>query len=103
MEPGNALRVDLAAMQGFSAALEGAAEGLRSRLSELDAQVGEMLAGWQGGAGGAYGSAWQLWQSGAGEMQLGLSLLARAVGLAGLAFENSESVSAAVVRRVGDG
>jgi len=102
VEPGKALRVDLVAMQGFSAALRGAAEGLRSRLSELDAQVGEMVAGWQGEAGGAYGTAWQLWHGGAGEVQLGLSLMARAVGLVGLEFANSESASAAVLRRVGD-
>ncbi|MBO0866667.1 MAG: WXG100 family type VII secretion target [Mycobacterium sp.] len=103
MEPDNTLRVDPEAMQGFSASLGGAAEGLRSQLAELDAQVGEMLGGWRGGAGGAYGSAWELWHRGAGEVQLGLSLLAKAVGIAGRDFQTNESASAAVLRGVADG
>ena len=53
-----------------------------------------MLAGWQGGAGGAYGQAWDLWHRGAGEVQLGLSTLAKAVGVVGGDFQSQESVSA---------
>lgn len=90
-------------MQGFSAALRGAAEGLRTQLAELDAQVNDMVAGWRGGAGGAYGSAWQLWRRGAGEVQVGLALLAKAVGLAAQGFEGNETTSAARFEGVGDG
>jgi len=90
-------------MQGFSASLGGAAEGLRSQLAQLDAQVGEMLGGWRGGAGGAYGSAWELWHRGAGEVQLGLALLAKAVGFAGRDFETNESASVAMLQGVDDG
>jgi WXG100 family type VII secretion target len=102
-EPDKTLRVDPEVMQGFSAALPGAAEGLRSQLADLDAQVGEMSAGWTGKAGGAYGSAWQLWHRGAGEVQLGLAFLAKAVRLAGMEFQQHDTASAAVLRGVDDG
>jgi WXG100 family type VII secretion target len=97
-----ALRVDPVVMQGFSQSLAGAAEGLRSQLADLDAQVGKMLGGWRGGAGDAYGSAWELWHRGAGEVQLGLSILAKSVGLAGLDYQNNESASATKLRGVDD-
>jgi WXG100 family type VII secretion target len=96
------MRVDPEVMAGFSQSLAGAAEGVRAQLSELDAQVGEMLGGWRGGAGAAYGSAWELWHRGAGEVQLGLSVLAKAVGMAGLDYQGNESASAAKLRGVDD-
>jgi WXG100 family type VII secretion target len=87
------LRVHAEAMHGASQALSGAAEDLHSRLIELDGQIQEMLAGWQGGAGGAYGQAWDLWHRGAADVQQGLSKLADAVGVVGVDFQNQESVS----------
>lgn len=62
------LRVEPAVMQGFAASLDGAAEHLAVQLAELDAQVGQMLGGWRGASGSAYGSAWELWHRGAGEV-----------------------------------
>jgi WXG100 family type VII secretion target len=97
------LRVDPEVMQGFSQALSGAAEDLHNKLVELDGQVREMLAGWQGGSGGAYGAAWDLWHRGAVEVQLGLSILAKAVGIAGLDFQNNESASAQKLRGIEHG
>jgi WXG100 family type VII secretion target len=91
------LRVSPEVMQGASQALAGAAKDLHTRLIELDGQVREMLAGWQGGAGTAYGQAWDLWHRGAGEVQLGLSKLAEAVGIAGVDFQGMDSASADVV------
>jgi WXG100 family type VII secretion target len=63
------LRVHPEAMQGASQALSGAAKDLHSRLIELDGQVRDMLAGWHGGAGGAYGQARDRWHGGAAEVQ----------------------------------
>jgi WXG100 family type VII secretion target len=88
------LRVNPEMMRGASQGLSGAANDLHTRLIELDGQVREMLAGWRGGAGGAYGEAWDLWHRGSGEVQLGLSMLARAVGIAGVDFQSQESASA---------
>jgi WXG100 family type VII secretion target len=88
------LRVNPEAMHGASQALSGAAKDLQTRLIELDGQVRDMLAGWQGEAGGAYGRAWDLWHRGAGEVQLGLSILAEAVGVVGVDFQSQESASA---------
>lgn len=51
------LRVEPAVMRGFAASLDGAAEHLAVQLAELDAQVGQMLGGWRGASGSAYGSA----------------------------------------------
>jgi WXG100 family type VII secretion target len=87
------LRANPEAMQGVSQALSGAAKDLQHRLIELDGQVRDMLAGWQGGAGGAYGQAWDLWHRGADEVQLGLAILAKAVGAVGVDFEAQESAS----------
>jgi WXG100 family type VII secretion target len=81
------LRVNPEVMHGASQALSGAAKDLHTRLIELDGQVHDMLAGWQGGAGGAYGQAWDLWHRGAVEVQLGLSILAKAVGVASVDFQ----------------
>jgi WXG100 family type VII secretion target len=96
------LRVDPAVMQGFAQALSGGAGALRVRLAELDAQVGEMLGDWRGEAGGTYGSAWELWRRGAGEVMAGLSMLAKAVGSAGVDYQVNESVSARALGGIGD-
>jgi WXG100 family type VII secretion target len=90
-------------MAGCSQALGGAAEALRTRLAELDGQVGQMLGGWQGASGRAYSSAWELWHRGAGEVMLGLSILADAVGKAGGAYQHNEAASAQALRGVKDG
>ena len=87
------LRVNPEAMHGVSQALSGAAKDLHTRLTELDGEVRDMLAGWQGGAGGAYGQAWDLWHRGAAEVQQGLAILANAVGVVGVDFQNAESAS----------
>ena len=97
------LRVHPEAMHGASQALSGAAKDLHSRLIELDGQVQEMLAGWQGGAGGAYGRAWDLWHRGAAEVQQGLAILAKAVGDVVVDFQNQESVSTQDLRGVDRG
>jgi WXG100 family type VII secretion target len=94
------LRVNPEAMQGVSQALSGAAKDLHTRLIELDGQVRDMLAGWQGGAGGAYGQAWDLWHRGAGEVQQGLAILAKAVGVVGVDFQAQESASTQALRGV---
>lgn len=97
-----ALRVDPQVMQGVSQALSGAANDLHTRLVELDGQVRDMLAGWQGGSGGAYGRAWELWHRGAGEVPQGLSILARFLGEAGVVYVNQDSSSAQTVEGVGN-
>jgi WXG100 family type VII secretion target len=97
------LRVDPLVMHGFAQALLGGAENLRSQLAELDGQVGEMLGGWQGGSGSAYSCAWERWHRGAGEVEAGLSILARAVAHAGAGYQHNEAVSTQAIRQVHDG
>ncbi|HSS24556.1 MAG TPA: WXG100 family type VII secretion target [Mycobacterium sp.] len=97
------LRVDPTMMRGFAQALCGGAEDLRSRLAELDAQVSEMLGGWRGASGSAYTSAWELWHRGAGEVEVGLSMLARLVAQAGGGYQENEAVSARALREVRNG
>lgn len=97
------LRVDPQVMEGFAQGLLGAAEALRNRLSELDGQVGEMLGGWQGAAGSAYGSAWELWHRGATEVEVGLSMLAKAVAQAGKGYAQNEVGTAQKLREVRGG
>lgn len=87
-------------MQGFSQALRGGAEDLRNRLADLDGQVSEMLAGWWGRSGGAYTAQWELWHRGAGEVQVGLSILERLVSQAGRAYQENEAASSEALRGV---
>ena len=97
------LRVDPQVMHGFAEALLGGAEDLRSRLADLDDQVSEMLSGWRGASGGAYTSAWQLWHRGAGEVEVGLSMLARLLARAGGGYRADDIASAQALRGVGHG
>jgi len=97
------LRVDPQVMHGFAQALLGGAEDLRTRLTELDAQISEMLGSWRGTSGGAYASAWELWHRGAGEVEVGLSMLSRLVARAGGGYQQNETGSAQALREVRNG
>ena len=97
------LRVDPLAMRGFTEALRSSAEDLRSRLTALDDQVGDMLGGWHGASGSAYAAAWELWHRGAGEVETGLSILARLVGEAGGRYQGNEAVAEQAMREVRGG
>ena len=97
------LRVDPVVMQGAAVSLSGAAEHLSAQLSQLDDQVGQLLGGWQGASGTAYGAAWELWHRGAREVELGLSMLAHLVGQAGGAYQSNEAGSAQAERAVRGG
>jgi WXG100 family type VII secretion target len=94
------VRVDPTAMRGFAETLSGRAEDLRNRFAELDNQVGELLGGWRGRSGGAYASAWEQWHRGAGEVEVGLSMLARLVARAGGLYQENEAASARALRGV---
>lgn len=96
----DAVQVDPLAMRGFAEALSGRAEELRNQFAELNARVSDMLGGWRGTSGSAYASAWELWHRGAGEVELGLSMLARLVGQAGGLYQESEAASAHALRGV---
>ena len=99
----NTLKVDPEAMQRFSTALSGGAQDLQNRLADLDGQVGALLRGWQGASGGAYAAAWELWRRGAGEVQLGLSHLAKSVGEAGMGYQQNEAAAARALGGVRNG
>jgi WXG100 family type VII secretion target len=97
------LRVDPVVLQGFAQALRGGAQDLRNRLAELDGEVSEMLAGWRGKSGGAYTTAWELWHRGAGEVQVGLSILEKLITHAGRVYQQNEAASTRALREVGRG
>jgi WXG100 family type VII secretion target len=90
----NILRVQAEAMHVVSQALSSAAEDLHNQTADLDGQVRELLDGWHGGSGGAYAAVWDSWHRGAGEVQLGLSILAKAIGVTGDEFRTQERASA---------
>ena len=91
------LRVQPEAMHVASQALSEASKDLHAKVVELDAQVRELLAGWHGGSGDAYGQAWDLWHRGTGEIQLGLSILAKTVGVAGAHFQTQDCTAGQTV------
>ena len=97
------LRVDALATRGFAEAVGSAGEDLRSRLAALDEQVGNMLGGWRGASGSAYAAAWELWHRGAGEVEAGLSILARLVADAGGIYQDNEAAAARAMREVSGG
>jgi WXG100 family type VII secretion target len=88
------LQVQPEAMHVASQALSGAAKDLHTQLVKLDSQVRELLDGWRGDAGGAYAAVWDSWHRGAGEVQFGLSILAKAIGVTGVEFQTQEDSSA---------
>ena len=88
------LRIQPEAMHVASQALSSAAKDLHAQLCELDGQVRDLLGGWHGGSGGAYAAVWDSWHRGAGEVQLGLSILAKAIGVTGVEFRDHEDASA---------
>jgi ESAT-6 family protein len=94
------LRVDPLALRDFAVSLGGAAEHLMGELAELDDQVGQMLGGWRGTSGSAYGSAWELWHQGGREVQAGLSILAHLVGRAEGRYGDNEATAAETMREV---
>jgi ESAT-6 family protein len=96
-------RVDPLAMRGFAEAVCSAAEELRGQLAALDDQVGDMLGGWRGASGSAYAAAWELWHRGAGEVEAGLSILARLVAEAGGIYRDNEAMAAQAMREVNRG
>lgn len=103
MSADGTVRVDPVVMQGHAVSVGGAAEHLMQQLAQLDDQVGQVLGGWQGAAGTAYGSAWRQWHQGAREVQVGLALLAHLVGQASEAYQSNEAGSAQAERGVRGG
>ena len=103
MAADDTLRVEPLAMRGCAEALCGAADDLRSRLAALDDQVGDMLGGWHGASGSAYGSAWEMWHRGATEVELGLSMLSQLVARAGGGYQQNEAAAAQAMREVRGG
>jgi WXG100 family type VII secretion target len=94
------LQLQPEAMHVASQALSSAAKELHTQLVELDSQVRELLDGWLGGAGGAYAAVWDSWHRGAGEVQWGLSVLAKAIGVTGVEFQTQEDSSAQALNGV---
>lgn len=101
MSANGRLNVDPALLAGACEALSGAAERLLNELNSLDGAASGMLAGWQGGSGGAYGQAWTQWLSGAQEVESALSTMSRLLGEAGRAYGQGEQQSASGLGEVG--
>ena len=96
------LRVEPTVMKTAAESLACGAEQLLKRLNTLDGQVSEMLCVWRGSSGDAYSSAWELWHSGACEVHLGLSIMAKLLRHAGGHYADHESKSAEALGRVVD-
>lgn len=73
---------------------------MRNQLAGLDSQVAALLGGWRGASGSAFAAAWELWHRGAGEVEAGLSMLARSVAEAGGVYQENEAASAQALREV---
>ena len=60
-----------------------------------------MLGGWRSASGSAYKPAWELWHRGAGEVQVGMSIMARVIAHAGAEYHQNEAASAPAFREAG--
>jgi WXG100 family type VII secretion target len=89
------LSVEPAMLAAGCDAMSAAAGQLLNGLKSLDGSVSEMLAGWQGASGGAYGDAWKQWQRGADDVENALALMAALLGKAGDAFAAQDHAAAA--------
>ena len=95
--------VDPAIMQAAADALAASAQTLHTGLTELDAEVVEMLGSWQGAAGHAYAQGWQQWRIGAQHVQSVLAGISEWVSSAADAFEARDRASAQQLRSVDHG
>jgi len=95
--------VDLAIMQAAADALAASAQTLHTGLTELDAEVVEMLGSWQGAAGHAYSQGWQQWRIGAQHVQSVQAGISEWVSSAADAFEARDRASAQQLRSVDHG
>ena len=94
------LRVDPVAMRRAARSVNDGAEDLQNRLADLDGDVASLLGDWRGASGGAYAAVWEQWRRGAGEVQAGLSILARCLAEAERGYQQSEAQSAQALREV---
>ncbi|MGY4710182.1 WXG100 family type VII secretion target [Mycolicibacterium sp. CBM1] len=97
------LRVEPAVLAAACESLSAGAQHLQAGLRDLNSEVTEMLASWQGSAGGSYATAWRQWHEGASKVQRALAVIAENVGQVGRVFEVQEQASATRLRGLGHG
>ncbi|MGX9673901.1 WXG100 family type VII secretion target [Mycobacterium sp. HM-7] len=89
------LEVEVSALAAASARFKDAAQQLQDGLSSVDLETTQLLgSGWKGGAATAFGTAWDGWHNGAGQVVRGLQSMGDMLSLAGKEYAKTDSDSA---------
>jgi len=93
------LEVEVSALTAASARFKDAAQQLQDALSSVDLETTQLLgSGWKGGAATAFGTAWDGWHNGAGQVVRGLQSMGDMLSLAGKEYAKTDSDSAGALQ-----
>lgn len=92
---GQAVEVVVSELTSASARLADAGQRLQDGLSTVDLEVGQLLgSGWRGGAASAFGTEWDKWHSGAGQVVRGLQAMSDLLRIAGREYAKTDEQAA---------
>lgn len=91
---GHSVEVVVSELHAAADRLRGAGQRLQDGLSSVDLETRQLLgSGWKGDAAGAYGTAWDQWHSGAGQVVRGLQTMADLLTVAAKEYAKTDEQS----------
>ncbi|BBZ06755.1 hypothetical protein MDOR_09240 [Mycolicibacterium doricum] len=92
---GQSVEVVASELNSAAARLAEAGQRLQDGLSGVDLEVGQLLgSGWTGGAASAFGTEWDKWHSGAGQVVRGLQTMSQWLTVAGKEYAKTDEQAA---------
>jgi WXG100 family type VII secretion target len=92
---GQAVEVIVSELNSASVRLADAGQRLQDGLSSVDLEIGQVLgSGWKGGAASAFGTEWDKWHSGAGQVVRGLQTMSDLLRIAGREYAKTDEQAA---------
>lgn len=92
---GQSVEVVVSELNSAAARLAEAGQRLQDGLSGVDLEVGQFLgSGWTGGAASAFGTEWDKWHSGAGQVVRGLQTMSQWLTVAGKEYAKTDEQAA---------
>lgn len=92
---GQSVEVVVSGLTSAASRLADAGQRLQDGLSGVDLEVGQLLgSGWQGGAASAFGTEWEKWHSGAGQVVRGLQTMSDLLRIAGREYAKTDEQAA---------
>ncbi|BBY17198.1 WXG100 family type VII secretion target [Mycolicibacterium litorale] len=95
---GQSVEVVVSELDSAAARLADAGQRLQDGLSGVDLEVGQLLgSGWKGGAASAFGTEWDKWHSGAGQVVRGLQTMSQWLTVAAKEYAKTDEQAAGAV------